>query len=171
MYGARAEIKPKMQDGRAKKCTMVEQKLNQKCKVGQKKCTMAEQKLNHKMQGGRAKKCTVAEQKLNQKCKVVGQNKCTVVEQKINQKCKMVGHQAGQICPMVEQKLILPTGATQVKVVCVALLLVVGAAAENRLVTISNIKPRLSTSGEIINAHDARRHHPLDRRQVVLPRS
>jgi hypothetical protein len=37
MYDGRPEIKPKMQDGRAKKCTMVDQKLNKK------------------MQGGRAK--------------------------------------------------------------------------------------------------------------------
>jgi hypothetical protein len=37
MYDGRAEIKQKMRGGRAKKCTMVEQKLNKKCEVvGQK---------------------------------------------------------------------------------------------------------------------------------------
>jgi hypothetical protein len=45
MQGGRAKVKQKMQDGRAKKCKAVEQKLNKK------------------MQGGRAKKCKAVEQK------------------------------------------------------------------------------------------------------------
>jgi hypothetical protein len=49
----------KMQDGRAKKCKMVEQKLNEKCDWKNARC--------------RAKKCEMVEHKLNKKCKTAGQ--------------------------------------------------------------------------------------------------
>jgi hypothetical protein len=55
MYDGRAETKQKIQDGHAKKCTMVEQKLNKN------------------MQDGHAKKCEMVEQKLNEKCKMATQ--------------------------------------------------------------------------------------------------
>jgi hypothetical protein len=67
-----AEIKQKMRDGRAKKCTVVEQKLNKQCEWSGKKMHGGRAEIKPKMPDGRAKKCTVVEQKLNKKCEMVG---------------------------------------------------------------------------------------------------
>jgi hypothetical protein len=56
MYGGRPEIKPKTRGGRAKKCTMVGQKLNLKCKVVGQKMYDGRPEIKPKMRGGWAKK-------------------------------------------------------------------------------------------------------------------
>jgi hypothetical protein len=59
------EIKPEMQDGRAKKmCGGRAEKLNQKCKMAeQKNARRSGREIKPKMQDGRAKKCAVVEQR------------------------------------------------------------------------------------------------------------
>jgi hypothetical protein len=56
MQDGRAKVKQNMQDGRAKKCKMFEQRFFKKMQDGR-------AKVKQSMQDGRAKKCKTAEQK------------------------------------------------------------------------------------------------------------